>query len=97
MTRNQVLKLLTENLETIYSYGITRIGLFGSGVRNELTDSSDLDFLIEFTPGKKSFDNYMDIKFFLEDLFSRKVDLVIFENIKPVLKDSILKEVIYAA
>jgi uncharacterized protein len=97
MNRENVLKLLQENMAVIHSHGIKRIGLFGSGARNEITANSDLDFLIEFIPGKKSFDHFMDAKFFLEDLFKRKVDLVLIENLKPVLKNRILEEVIYAA
>ncbi|MES0491063.1 MAG: nucleotidyltransferase family protein [Leptospirales bacterium] len=97
MKSEQIIEKLTDNMSVFRKFGIIRIGLFGSGARNEITDTSDLDILIEFSPGKKSFDNYMDAKIFLEDLFLLKIDLVIMENIKPILKENILKEVIYAA
>ena len=71
-----------------------RLGLFGSAARGEATDSSDLDFLVELE--KKTFDNYMDLKFFLEDLFGCKVDLVMKDALKPRLREPILKETIYA-
>ncbi len=78
-------------------YGIKEIGIFGSYARGEAKDNSDIDILVEFEKGKKTFDNYMELKFFLEDLFNRKVDLVILESIKPDLKASILESVKYVA
>ena len=52
--------------------------------------------LVEFKEGQKTFDNYMDLKFYLEDTFNRKVDVVIDENIKNDLKSEILGSVRYA-
>ena len=77
-------------------YGVKRIGIFGSFARGEEKEGSDIDILIEFEKGRKTFNNYMDLKFFLVDLFHRKVDLVTVEALRPQLKDSILKEVSYA-
>lgn len=76
-------------------YGVRRIGLFGSCVRGEADDASDLDVLVEFD--EKTFDHYMGLKFFLEDHLGRKVDLVIAETVKPLLRERILREVEYAA
>lgn len=77
-------------------YGIKRIGVFGSFAKNEQKETSDIDVLVEFEKGAKTFDNYMDLKFFLEELFGRKVDLVIFDALKPDIKDRVLREVRYA-
>jgi len=77
-------------------YGVKRIGFFGSFVRSEQKETSDVDVLVEFEKGAKTFDNYMNLKFFLEDIFGRKVDLVIFDALKPDIKDRILEEVKYA-
>jgi len=52
------------------------VNFFGSFVRNSATDSSEIDLLIDFNPDKKSFDNFMDLAFFLEDLFGRKVAII---------------------
>jgi len=60
--------------------------LFGSYLKGEAKESSDIDVLVEFEKGKKTFDNYMELKFFLEDLFKRKVDPVIDESVKPELR-----------
>jgi len=57
---------------------------------------SDIDVLAEFYPNQKTFDNYMELKFFLERILHRKVDLVIKEAVKPRIKPYILNEVLYA-
>ncbi len=72
-------------------FGVRTLGLFGSWARGEASPHSDVDFLVEFD--KTSFDAYMDLKFFLEDLLGRSVDLVIRRNLKPILRDRILQEV----
>jgi predicted nucleotidyltransferase len=97
VTSEELLEKLEENIEHIKKYGVKRIGLFGSYVRNEQKSESDIDILVKFERGKKTFDNYMDLKFFLEDLFNRKVDLVVIEALKPDLKQYILGSVKYAA
>ena len=70
--------------------------LFGSYLRSEQKEGSDIDFLVEFEKSKKTFDNYFGLKFFLEDLFSCKVDLVIKEIIKEEIKSYILEGIKYA-
>jgi len=74
-------------------FGVRRLGLFGSAVRGESSPSSDLDFLVELE--RNSFDAYMDLKFFLEDLFQCRVDLVLADTIKSQLREGILKETEY--
>lgn len=76
-------------------YGVKKTGIFGSIVRGEETQLSDIDILIEFEEGKETFKNYMGLKFFLEDTLKKKVDLVIIETLKPLIKDDILKEAVY--
>jgi len=92
-----ILRKIEENIDVIKSYGVKRIGIFGSTVRGRRKSKSDIDILVEFQHGKKTFDNYMELKFFLEELFKRKVDLVISESIKPELRPYIMKSVRYAA
>jgi predicted nucleotidyltransferase len=79
-----------------HKFGVKRIGIFGSFARGEEREDSDLDVLFVFEDGQKTFDNYMDLKFYLEDLFGRKVDLVTEKALKPQLKDIIMKDVVYA-
>ncbi len=93
-TPEQILKIIEANREKIKGFGVRRLGLFGSAARGEATETSDLDFLVELE--KKTFDNYMDLKEFLEELFGCKVDLVMKDSIKPRLREPILRETIYA-
>ena len=90
----QILKMIEANRERIKGFGVRRLGLFGSAARGEATEGSDLDFVVELE--RKTFDNYMDLKEFLEELFKCKIDLVMKDAIKPRLREPILKETIYA-
>jgi hypothetical protein len=89
-----VLSTLKAYSKTLENLGIKSLALFGSVARNEATADSDLDFLVEFE-GAATFDGYMDLKFFLEDLFNKKVDLVTRKSLKPQLTEKVLKEAIY--
>jgi predicted nucleotidyltransferase len=86
---------LQKNKATLEQYGVKQIGLFGSFVRDEGTDESDIDFLVDFEPGKKTFDNFMDLAFFLEDLFQRKVEVVTRQGLSPYIGPRILNTVEY--
>lgn len=94
--RDEILQTLTQHQASIRALGARRLGLFGSQARGEASEESDLDFLVEFEPGAKTFDNYMGLKELLEDLFGRSVDLVISEVLKPRLREGILREAVYA-
>lgn len=76
-------------------YGVKRIGVFGSFARNEQTRSSDVDVLVEFADGKATFDNFMHLVYFLEDLFSRKVDLLTVGGIDKYIRSRVEREVIW--
>lgn len=96
LNRKNILRKLHQNKIKLQQFGVKEIGLFGSYARNDGSSKSDIDILVEFVSGGKTFDHYMDLKFFLEDLFQKKVDLVIISTIKPALIKNIKKEVIYA-
>jgi len=91
--REEVMKILQEKQGVIQNYGVRSLSLFGSFIRREENETSDLDFLVEFE--KNSFDAYMDLKIFLEELFGCKVDLVLADSIKPRLRETILKEAVH--
>jgi predicted nucleotidyltransferase len=94
LTKRQILDKLTQHRSTLSAMGVRRIGLFGSYTRDTATAESDIDLLALLD--KPSFDSYMDVRFFLEDLFGRKVDLVLEDSVKPRILPHILSEVIYA-
>ena len=88
------MRVLEEHREKPVQLGVRRLGLFGSSVREEATPVSDLDFVVDLR--QKTFDAYMDVKEFLEDLFRCPVDQVMIDGIKPRIRGKILKETIYA-
>jgi len=93
-TRDDVLRKLAENEDAIRRFSVRRLGIFGSCARGDQTETSDMDFVVEFD--EPSLDNYLDLKEFLETLFGCPVDLVFADVIKPRLRPIILKEVVYA-
>lgn len=92
-TRSDIINLLEENRETIKSFGVSELGVFGSYARGEQTANSDVDVLVDLET--ETFDAYMGLLFYLEDLFERKVDLVMKDTIKPLIKNRILRETVY--
>lgn len=96
LTKQEIIRIIRDNTETIKIYGVKRIGIFGSFLKSAENNKSDVDILVEFQKGKKLFDNYMELKFFLETLLHRKVDLVIKEALKPEIEPYVMREVEYA-
>jgi len=96
-TKQDILTLLEHNQLRLRALGVKRIGLFGSFVRGEQRPNSDIDLLVEFVSGRKTFDNFMDLSFFLEDVFERRIELVTLESLSPYIGPHILKEVEYVA
>ena len=78
LNTTEILTQLQKNLPRIKAFGVKRIGLFGSYASGHQTSRSDIDILVEFEKGQKSFDHYMDLKFLLEDLFRCKVNKVVY-------------------
>lgn len=93
---NEAISLINEHMDSINKFHIKEIGVFGSFVRGEQTPDSDVDILVKFEEDQETLDNYMDLKFYLEDLFRRKVDVVIADAIKDALKKTIVESVHYA-
>ncbi|GAB5047032.1 nucleotidyltransferase family protein [Thermodesulfovibrio sp. TK110] len=94
--KNKITDKLKKHLPEIKTrFKVKEIGIFGSQIRNEAKRKSDVDILIEFEEGGETFDNYMDLKFYLEDIFQTKVDLVIKDTLREEIKEDILSEVKY--
>ena len=96
-TKKHLFALLNEHQHDLKHLGVKRCGVFGSFVRNQHQEDSDIDILVEFESGKKNFDNFMELAFFLEKLFGRKVDLITVESLSPYIGPHILREVEYAS
>jgi predicted nucleotidyltransferase len=76
-------------------FGVLELALFGSYAKGEERKESDLDVLVSFKPGHKTFDNYMELKFYLEDLTGVSVDLVIKEAFREELREAIAESALY--
>lgn len=96
-SKDDIVNLLIENRQKLRSFGANRIGLFGSFSEGTATDTSDIDILIEFEPGKKTFKTYTGIYFFLKELFRKEIDLLTPESLSPYIGPKILKSVKYVS
>jgi predicted nucleotidyltransferase len=93
-TKENLLQLLHNHSGGIKSFGVKRLGLFGSFARNTgIHGKSDVDLLVEFESGKKSYDNFMDLAAYLEELLARKVELVTPQSLSKFIGPYILKQV----
>jgi len=96
MRRDKVLQILAEHRDELKKFGVRSLALFGSIARGEDRPGSDVDILVEFE-GPATFDRYMELKFFLEELLGCRVDLVTRKALKPRLRSYVEKEVIYVS
>ena len=88
-----IFKRILDEQKQLAFYGVKNIGLFGSFVRGDHTPMSDIDILVEFTPEKHTFDNFMEVAFLLEEILGRKVELITPEALSPHIGPHILREV----
>lgn len=97
MKKQDALSFLESHKQTfIEQFGVKHLALFGSVVRDEARDDSDLDILVEFEGGE-SYRNYFDLLFYLEDHLHCTIDLVCRDAIRPQLKPYIEEEALYVA
>ncbi|NMB93537.1 MAG: nucleotidyltransferase family protein [Flexilinea flocculi] len=95
-TKEYILTTIRENKKELLRYGILKVGLFGSYVRGDESEKSDIDLLIDFDPDHENFDNYMAVCNILEQLFSNeKLEIVTKNGLSPYIGPKILKEVQY--
>ncbi len=94
--KEDILRTIKSNEAEFFRYGIKSIGLFGSYARDEESENSDIDILIDFEPEQENFDNYMAVCEIVEKLFkSHRVDIVTKKGLSPYLGPKILNEVKY--
>jgi uncharacterized protein len=96
-TKDDILDALSELRPRLAAFGVEKIGLFGSFVRGQQRPESDIDLLVKFAPEKKTFDAFMELSLFLEELLQRRVELVTTEALSPYIGPHVLEEVEYAA
>jgi hypothetical protein len=95
-TKEFILSTLKSKEREISKYGIRAIGLFGSYVRDEQSENSDIDILVDFEPDKENFDNYMAVYDMIEKMFkNQRVEIVTKNGLSPYIGPKILNEVKY--
>lgn len=95
-TRENIIKTLKSNKPKLTNLGIRRVGLFGSYIRGEQSNESDIDLLIDFEPEKENFDNFMSVCDLFEKIFkNEKIEVVTKNGLSPYIGPEILKEVQY--
>jgi len=92
LTRDVAVARLAEAESDIRALGVARLSLFGSVARNEARADSDVDLLVQFVPGEKSFGRFMALSDLLESLLKRRVELVTTEALSPFIGPRILSE-----
>ena len=96
INKDYILTTIKLNKSKLEKLGIKNVGLFGSYIRNEQSDDSDIDILLDFEPDKENFDNYMKAYDLFEELFSNeKVEIVTKNGLSPYIGPKILMEVVY--
>ncbi len=97
MNKQAVLTRLKGSIEEIRRrFGVRTLAVFGSIARDEAADNSDVDVLVVFNQ-RATFDIYMDLKFYLEELLGMSVDLVTDKALRPQVRQAIEQELINVA
>jgi predicted nucleotidyltransferase len=92
-TKKDIISAIQANRDKIKAFGVKKLGLFGSFVREQQKPDSDIDLLVEFQPEHKTFDNFIHLSFFLEEVLQQPVELVTTESLSPYLGPHIIEEV----
>ena len=97
MSKAELLALLGGQRDTLKGrYAVKSLAIFGSAARDTISATSDVDLLVEFDTAA-TFDGYFDLKFFLEDLIGRRVDLVTRSGLRSELRSRVEQEAIHVA
>lgn len=91
LSSKEIFDILKKNRDLLKKYRVKKIGLFGSHIRNQASPESDIDLIVDFE--EKTFDNYIELSFALEDLFNKKVDLLTEKGISPYILPYIKNEI----
>ena len=95
MSRQAILQVLADNKQVLMArFGVTRLALFGSSVRDTARADSDVDVLVAFD-GPATSERYFGVQFFLEDLLGKPVDLVTEKALRAELRPFIEKEAVH--
>jgi len=91
LAKKEIIRILEKHRDVLLKYKVKRIGLFGSFVRGEQSLKSDIDFFVDFE--EPSFDNFMGLSYFLEELFGRKVEILTPAGVESIRIDHVKEEI----
>ena len=95
-SKEYILNTLKTSKPELCKFGIKDIGLFGSYARNDQSEKSDIDILIDFDPEMENYDNYMAVYDIVESIFkNERIEIVTKNGLSPYIGPTILKEVMY--
>jgi uncharacterized protein len=96
-TKQELIERLLSNRDQLSNYGIVQLGIFGSFVRGQVKDTSDVDFFIHFHPEYKTLRNFVGLADFLKNLLGRKIEIVTPQSLNQFIGKYIQQEVEYVA
>jgi uncharacterized protein len=96
MRRDDILQILRTHKVGLEQFGVASLAVFGSVARDQAGPDSDVDILVEFTD-VATFDRYMGLKIYLEDLLGVPIDLATLRALKPRIRPTVEREAIYVA
>jgi predicted nucleotidyltransferase len=95
MDRNVIISFLQlHKQEMLQQFGATKIGLAGSYARDEANEDSDIDIIVEIQSDNK-FRSFFNLLYYLQEFLGQKIDLATESSLKPLVRESILKDVVY--
>jgi hypothetical protein len=92
-----IIATIQANGQLLRDCGVKRLGLFGSFARGEQRPDSDVDVLVEFEAGKKTFRSFMRVYDILEDTLQHPVDVLTLESLRPGMRERVLKDLQYVS
>jgi hypothetical protein len=98
VSREHVLRILAAHRAEFQEMGVRELSIFGSLVRGDATEASDVDVLVDYEPGTPlSFFRVCELRYKIEDLLGAQVDVVTTGGLRPEIRDEVLSEAIRAA
>ena len=96
LSKSAIQQMLRSSKPRLSQMGVSKIGLFGSAGRDEMTENSDIDILVDFESDKETYLNYIAACELLESIFEKeKVEIVSLKGLSPFIGPHILNEVEY--
>ncbi|WP_316743314.1 nucleotidyltransferase family protein [Pedobacter antarcticus] len=95
--KQTLVSLLKADSQKLRSFGVSNLSIFGSFITGKFNAKSDVGLLVNFDPDQKSYDNFMDLSFFLEDLLGRKVEVVTPQSLSKYIGSHILEQAEHVA